>query len=155
MVRYAQMLAPRKMSDLKVAKAVYQLASGRFQIKLYSIAPWRFYKLEPSCIIWNHDIQPPLKVCFVLISMLYLTERFEEIKLYATNIRQGIFNRPHYYIRLRVGNTRYDLDPLVYHTTAEFGVHLGPDGSETDVPSIQHLCNRHLSIGDRQFHVCD
>ncbi|MEM3512712.1 MAG: hypothetical protein QXH13_00900 [Thermoplasmata archaeon] len=154
MVKYAKMLSPEKLSDVRVAKAIYQLVSGRFEIKLSSIRPWAFYRLQPSCEIWNQGTQPPMKVVFVLLSMLYLTGRFEDAKLYSTTQKYGIFTRPHYYVRLKVDEKRYDLDPLAYHTGKEFGERVGKVGAERDIPSISHPCSQHLKIGDNVFHLC-
>ncbi|MCX8174290.1 MAG: hypothetical protein N3F63_06780 [Thermoplasmata archaeon] len=154
MIKYAKMLSPQKLSDMRVARAVYQLVSGRFQIKLSSLKPWAFYKIQPSCEIWNLEVQPPMKVSFVLISMLYLTERFDDIKLYSTTQKYGIFTRPHYYVRLKIGEKRYDLDPLAYHAGREFGERFGKEGTEAGIPSIKYSCNQHLKIGEHTLHLC-
>ncbi|MEM4160956.1 MAG: hypothetical protein QW531_03145 [Thermoplasmata archaeon] len=154
MVRYARMLSNPKLTDMRVAKAVYQLVSGRFEVKLSSLRPWAFYRLQPSCEIWNTAVQPPMKVAFGLLSMLFLTERFDDIRLYSTSLKYGVFRRPHYYVRLKIQEKRYDLDPLVYHTGGKFGEHLGKDGAETEVPAIKHPCREHLQIRENVFHLC-
>lgn len=154
MVKYAKMLSPEKLSDLRVAKAIYQLVSGRFEIKLHSLKPWSFYKVQPSCEIWNQSIQSPMKVVFVLASMLYLSERIEDVKLYSNTLKYSFFTRPHYYVRLKLSGKRYDLDPLAYHTGKEFGEKLGEEGWEAGIPEVSHCCKGHLKIGEKSFHFC-
>lgn len=154
MIKYAKMLSPEKLSNMRVARAVYQLVSGRFEIKLSSLKPWAFYRPQPSCEIWKEEVQSPMKVTFVLVSMLYLTERFEEVKLYSTTKKYGIFTRPHHYVRLKISEKRCDLDPLAYHAGRKFGERLGCEGSEAEITAITHPCIEHLRIGDNVFHLC-
>ncbi|MGC9060871.1 MAG: hypothetical protein ACP5JR_06555 [Thermoplasmata archaeon] len=154
MVRFGRMLSPEKLTDMRVAKAIYLLVSGRFEIKLSSLKPWAFYKIQPSCEIWNVSIQPPMKVCFVLISMLYLTGRFEDVALYSTVMKYGFFKRQHYYVRVKIGEKRYDLDPLAYQMNMGFGTHLGETGFHSEIPLILCECENEIQVGEKIFHLC-
>jgi len=151
MLRYAKMLSPKKLSDFEVAKAIYQMVRGRFEIKVSSLKPWSFYRPEPSCEVWQKAEQSPMKVSFVLLSMLLLSERFEDARLCATTRKYGIFTRPHYYVRLKIGKKEWDLDVLAYEL--EPSNSLAKETQKAEI-LVNHPCKAHLKIGENVFHMC-